>query len=157
MIIIISGSKVVDIKEEEIVHCMGEKKRVFLAKHSLFYKNKRTMRRTILAMLTIAFGFLYSCTNTNSTESTHSFAGTFITENGVRFELRADSTTLITFSDSVKYEGTWKSCKAEDHLEYANIEFGGYQEYYYLKDEKLYRSEREMRHDALGTKVKYQE
>ena len=92
-----------------------------------------------------------------STESTHSFAGTFITENGVRFELRADSTTLITFSDSVKYEGTWKSCKAEDHLEYANIEFGGYQEYYYLKDEKLYRSEREMRHDALGTKVKYQE
>ena len=106
------------------------------------------MRRTILAMLTIAFGFLYSCTNTNSTESTHSFAGTFITENGVRFELRADSTTLITFSDSVKYE---------DHLEYANIEFGGYQEYYYLKDEKLYRSEREMRHDALGTKVKYQE
>ena len=105
------------------------------------------MRRTILAMLTIAFGFLYSCTNTNSTESTHSFAGTFITENGVRFELRADSTTLITFSDSVKYEGTWKSCKAEDHLE----------EYYYLKDEKLYRSEREMRHDALGTKVKYQE
>ena len=46
---------------------------------------------------------------------------------------------------------------AEDHLEYANIEFGGYQEYYYLKDEKLYRSEREMRHDALGTKVKYQE
>lgn len=91
------------------------------------------MRRTILAMLTIAFGFYYSCTNTNSTESTHSFAGTFITENGVRFELRADSTTLITFSDSVKYEGTWKSCKAEDHLEYANIEFGGYQEYYYLK------------------------
>ena len=115
------------------------------------------MRRTILAMLTIAFGFLYSCTNTNSTESTHSFAGTFITENGVRFELRADSTTLITFSDSVKYEGTWKSCKAEDHLEYANIEIAGYQEYYYLKDEKLYRSEREMRHDALGTKVKYQE
>ena len=115
------------------------------------------MRRTILAMLTIAFGFLYSCTNTNSTESTHSFAGTFITENGVRFELRADSTTLITFSDSVKYEGTWKSCKAEDHLEYANIEFGGYQEYYYLKDEKLYRSESEMRNDALGTKVKYQE
>ena len=76
------------------------------------------MRRTILAMLTIAFGFLYSCTNTNSTESTHSFAGTFITENGVRFELRADSTTLITFSDSVKYEGTWKSCKADDHLEH---------------------------------------
>ena len=113
------------------------------------------MRRTILAMLTIAFGFLYSCSD--SAESAHPFVGTFITENGVRFELRTDSTTLITFSDSVTYEGTWKPCMAEDHLEYANIEFGGYQEYYYLKDGKLYRSEREMRHNALGTKIKYQE
>lgn len=36
MIIIISGSKVVDIKEEEIVHCMGEKKRVFRKTFPLF-------------------------------------------------------------------------------------------------------------------------
>lgn len=113
------------------------------------------MKQTILAMLMIALSFLYSCSN--SAESTHSsYAGTFFTEDGVKFELRADSTTFITFSDSVTYEGTWKPCKAEDNLEYANIEFGGYQEYYYLKDGKLYRSEREMRHDALGTKVNYQ-
>lgn len=108
-------------------------------------------------MLMIAVGFLYSCSNgNNSSSESHSYTGTFITEDGVRFELRADSTTYITFSDSVTYEGTWKACKAEDNLEYANIEFAGYQEYYYLKDEKLYRSEREMRHDALGTKVIYQ-
>lgn len=35
MIIIISGSKVVDIKEEEIVHCMG-KKRGYSLRHTLF-------------------------------------------------------------------------------------------------------------------------
>ena len=35
MIIIISGSKVVDIKEEEIVHCMG-KKRGYSARLFLF-------------------------------------------------------------------------------------------------------------------------
>ncbi len=47
--------------------------------------------------------------------------------------------------------------KAEDGLEYANIEFGGYQKYYYLKQGKLYRSEREMRHDVMGVKVRYEE
>lgn len=130
---------------------------MFPERSTLFSIKQKNNETNDFGYVDNSFRFLYSCTNTNSTESTHSFAGTFITENGVRFELRADSTTLITFSDSVKYEGTWKSCKAEDHLEYANIEFGGYQEYYYLKDEKLYRSEREMRHDALGTKVKYQE
>lgn len=35
MIIIISGSKVVDIKEEEIVHCMG-KKRGYSARQTFF-------------------------------------------------------------------------------------------------------------------------
>lgn len=40
---------------------------------------------------------------------------------------------------------------------YANIEFAGYQNYYYLKNGKLYRSIREMNHDALGEEVKYLE
>lgn len=98
---------------------------------------------------------LYACSN--KTKALHPFAGTFITETGVKFELLADSSTIITFPDSMVYRGIWKSCKGEDHVEYANIEFGGYQEYYYLKDERLYRSEREMRHDVLGTEVKYQD
>lgn len=36
MIIIISGSKVVDIKEEEIVHCMGKKEGIPAFWHTLF-------------------------------------------------------------------------------------------------------------------------
>ena len=36
MIIIISGSKVVDIKEEEIVHCMGKKRGYSASWHTLF-------------------------------------------------------------------------------------------------------------------------
>ena len=42
-----------------------------------------------------------------------------------------------------------------DNETYANIEFAGYQNYYYLKNGKLYRSIREMNHDALGEEVKY--
>lgn len=113
------------------------------------------MRILILAIFIIAFGFLYSCGN--SSEARQEYAGTFITEDGAKFELRADSTTLIIFADSVTYEGTWRAVKADDNLEYANIEFGGYQEYFYLKDGNLYRSEREMRHNTFGTKVEYQD
>ena len=113
------------------------------------------MKRMIWFILVIVSVFLYACGS--KAKSIHSFVGVFTTENGVKFELRADSTTLITFSDSVMYEGTWKFCKTEDHWEYANIEFGGYQEYYYLNNGKLYYSEREMRHDVLGTKVKFRE
>ena len=39
MIIIISGSKVVDIKEEEIVHCMGKKRGYSRAAHPFFGHN----------------------------------------------------------------------------------------------------------------------
>lgn len=113
------------------------------------------MKRTVWTILAMVSVFLCSCGSNE--KPTHSFCGTFVTADGVKFELRADSTTLITFSDSVTYEGTWKSCKTEDHWEYANIEFGGCQEYYYLNEGKLYRSEREMCHNVLGTEVKYQE
>ena len=81
--------------------------------------------------------------------------GTFFTEEGVRFELKADSTTLIQFNDSLTYEGTWQVCKSADNLEYATIEFAGYPAYYFLKDGKLYRSEREMRNDVLGRRINY--
>lgn len=77
------------------------------------------------------------------------------TEEGVRFELKADSTTLIQFNDSLTYEGTWQVCKSADNLEYATIEFAGYPAYYFLKDGKLYRSEREMRNDVLGRRINY--
>ena len=127
---------------------------------SLSINDYRIMKTSIYTILMIVcFSALFSCGNANSSNSAdkfHPFAGTFMTDNGVRFELRDDSTTFIRFSDSVTYESTWKICRSADNLEYANIEFAGNQSFYYLKDEKLYRSEREMRHDAMGVGVKYQ-
>lgn len=131
------------------------KESVSLGTFSFFSIKNRKNETNDLDYIGNSFCFLYACGS--KAKSIHSFVGVFTTENGVKFELRADSTTLITFSDSVMYEGTWKFCKTEDHWEYANIEFGGYQEYYYLNNGKLYYSEREMRHDVLGTKVKFRE
>ncbi len=112
------------------------------------------MKKILMMMgLVVTLVLIASCGSETAQE--HPYEGTFFTENGVRFELRADSTTLITFNDSLTYEGTWKSGVAEDQLKYANIEFAGYIHYYYLHNGKLYRSEREMRHDFMGTKVKY--
>ena len=48
-----------------------------------------------------------------------------------------------------------KSVKVQINLEYATIEFAGYPAYYFLKDGKLYRSEREMRNDVLGRRINY--
>lgn len=107
-----------------------------------------------LVIVVLGLGVFTACSESNAP---HPFAGTFLTENGIRFELKADSTTFIQFNDSVTYESTWMINRSGDNLEYATIEFAGYPTYYFLKDGKLYRSEREMRHDALGIKVKYQD
>jgi len=121
-------------------------------------KNMKATFWTVLMI--VCLSALYSCGNmgsgSKSADESHPFAGTFYTETGIRFELHEDSTTLITFSDSVTYESTWKACKSDDNLEYANIEFAGNQEFYYLRKGKLYRSEREMRHETMGVEVKYQ-
>ncbi len=102
------------------------------------------------------FLIIISLTSCSKKEQNHPYEGTF-TASGITFVLNPDSTTRIIFNDSVSYEGKWMPAKAEDGIEYANIEFGGYQKYYYLKKGKLYRSEREMRHDVMGVKVKYEE
>lgn len=85
----------------------------------------------------------------------HSFDGVFFTESGIRFELKPDSTTLILFQDSTTYEGTWTISHTADNQEYANIEFGGYPKYYYLKDSKLYYEEEDMLSDQFSTPVVY--
>ena len=111
------------------------------------------MKRFIYSsMLLMGICVLVACTGKSSS---HPFGGTFFTEEGVRFELKADSTTLIQFNDSLTYEGTWQVSKSADNLEYATIEFAGYPAYYFLKDGKLYRSEREMRNDVLGRRINY--
>ena len=91
------------------------------------------MKRFIYSsMLLMGICVLVACTGKSSS---HPFGGTFFTEEGVRFELKADSTTLIQFNYSLTYEGTWQVCKSADNLEYATIEFAGYPAYYFLKDE----------------------
>ena len=89
-------------------------------------------------------------TGCDNNEKEHDFVGIFTTANGIKFELRPDSTSIITFKDSMIYESSWKISKDRNNETYANIEFAGYQNYYYLKNGKLYRSIREMNHDALG-------
>ena len=53
------------------------------------------------------------------------------------------------------YEGTWTISHTADNQEYANIEFGGYPKYYYLKDSKLYYEEEDMLSDQFSTPVVY--
>ena len=45
--------------------------------------------------------------------------------------------------------------QSKEYQELKNMEFAGYPAYYFLKDGKLYRSEREMRNDVLGRRINY--
>ena len=108
------------------------------------------MKQTVIIGILLGILLLTGCDNN---EKEH--VGIFTTANGIKFELRPDSTSIITFKDSMIYESSWKISKDRNNETYANIEFAGYQNYYYLKNGKLYRSIREMNHDALGEEVKY--
>lgn len=106
------------------------------------------MRNLITIIIFGNLFLLYSCGNAN--HESKPFNGTFVTESGVVFELKEDSTTLIQFNDSVRYKGAWSV-----HSNYANIEFAGNPNYYYLKDNKLYYNERDMQNDRLGVIIQY--
>jgi hypothetical protein len=113
------------------------------------------MKRIIYSQVWIFVICLLSACSGSTKHDFQSYVGTFKDGQGVLYELHADSTTLITFSDSITYEGTWAMNTSEDgEWQYVNIEFGGYQRYYYVKDGKIYRSERELRHDAFGSEFK---
>lgn len=105
-------------------------------------------------LLTTILVILASCNEHK--KASHPFDGTFITAHGIRFNLRPDSTSTITFNDSITYNGKW-TIRHTDSLEYANIEFDSYINYYYLKDGKIYRSEENMKGDTRGVAVEYQE
>lgn len=112
--------------------------------------------KRILFVLTvlISLAYLSSC---KKSVSTHPFQGRFITETGIKFDLRADSTSMIQYNDSNSYEGTWSSYNQGDTLIYATIEFAGYYNYYYLRNGKLYRNERNMIRQTLGEELQYQD
>lgn len=99
------------------------------------------MKQTVIIGILLGILLLTGCDNN---EKEHDFVGIFTTANGIKFELRPDSTSIITFKDSMIYESSWKISKDRNNETYANIEFAGYQNYYYLKNGKLYRSIREM-------------
>lgn len=109
----------------------------------------------LLAPLGIALGCIcLSCGKGNISYS-HDYKGTFITKDSVKFELYDDSSTCITFPNQLTYKSVWKVVKDRDGMEWVNIEFGGNQNHYYLKDGFLYRSERNMRHEFWGAKIMY--
>lgn len=116
------------------------------------------MKNLLFYILGFLFLSFISCSgsDSNSASGHHKYAGTFVSENGIKFVLNEDSTTLITFGDSVTYESTWKVC-SNDTMEWANIEFAGSQEYYYLHNEKLYRSRYNMDSDFMGFAITYQD
>lgn len=91
-----------------------------------------------------------------SKAASHPYNGTFTIKEGITFTLNEDSTTYIDFGDGVDYKGMWEIVH-EDGEEWANIEFSGNKQYYYLKNGKLYRSHMEMDFDKLGSEVTYQD
>lgn len=99
--------------------------------------------------LILLYFYIFSSCKGDSSNSAP-FDGVFVTESGIKFELKEDSTTLILFDDTLNYEGVW-SIHHTNESEYANIEFAGKPDYYYLKDKKIYRSKREMESDWMGT------
>ena len=117
--------------------------------------------------LILLYFYIFSSCKGDSSNSAP-FDGVFVTESGIKFELKEDSTTLILFDDTLNYEGVWsihhtneseyekkKTKQQKNESEYANIEFAGKPDYYYLKDKKIYRSKREMESDWMGTKIQY--
>ena len=113
------------------------------------------MKRILyISIISLGTASLSSCKNP---KAAHPFHGKFVTETGIRFDLRADSTTLIQYDDSSSYEGTWKVYNQGDTLKYATIEFAGYFNYYYLRNGKLYRNEHNMKRQVLGEEIKYQD
>jgi hypothetical protein len=113
------------------------------------------MKKILFVLIVLAsLTCLFSC---KKSVSTHPFQGSFVTETGIKFSLRTDSTTLIQYDDSSSYEGTWSVHKQGDTLVYATIEFAGYYNYYYLRNGKLYRNERSMMRQTLGEELEYQD
>ena len=91
------------------------------------------MKSFTYTLILLYFYIFSSCKGDSSNSAP--FDGVFVTESGIKFELKEDSTTLILFDDTLNYEGVW-SIHHTNESEYANIEFAGKPDYYYLKDKK---------------------
>lgn len=56
--------------------------------------------------LILLYFYIFSSCKGDSSNSAP-FDGVFVTESGIKFELKEDSTTLILFDDTLNYEGVW--------------------------------------------------
>lgn len=115
----------------------------------------KSMKIVICIIICSMLFILSSCGGKGSEQ--RPFNGTFVTSSGIKFELKEDSTTFIQFDDSLNFEGKWSIRYSDDSTAFANIEFAGKSDYYYLKGGKLYHSEREMLGDKMGATVEYLE
>ena len=88
------------------------------------------MKSFTYTLILLYFYIFSSCKGDSSNSAP--FDGVFVTESGIKFELKEDSTTLILFDDTLNYEGVW-SIHHTNESEYANIEFAGKPDYYYLR------------------------
>lgn len=117
--------------------------------------DERTKMKAVQSILLIFFCLqFFSC---RQATPPHGYAGIFHTEDSIRFELREDSVALIVFPNQVTYESSWSINSSDASYEFVNIEFAGNRSYYFLKGDMLYRSEREMRHRIVGSRVYYKE
>lgn len=129
-------------------------KRTLFKRSVLFLRNQNKNKHEVIYLYAdSSLLYIFSSCKGDSSNSAP-FDGVFVTESGIKFELKEDSTTLILFDDTLNYEGVW-SIHHTNESEYANIEFAGKPDYYYLKDKKIYRSKREMESDWMGTKIQY--
>lgn len=108
------------------------------------------MKKIVLAAFTVFTVFLCAC----SSSQHEGWVGTYKNNFGTTYELRADSTCTITFEDDNTYEGTWVE-RDEEGLKYVNIEFAGDPNYYYLKDDVIYRTRQGMMDNSGGKEVKF--
>lgn len=91
---------------------------------------------------------------TACSSSHEGWVGTYKNKFGTTYELRADSTCIITFEDKTTYEGAWTE-RNEDGVKYVNIEFASDPNYYYLKDDVIYRTHQGMMQQSGGKEVDY--
>lgn len=129
-------------------------KRTLFKRSVLFLRNQNKNKHEVIYLYADSSLLLYISSCKGDSSNSAPFDGVFVTESGIKFELKEDSTTLILFDDTLNYEGVW-SIHHTNESEYANIEFAGKPDYYYLKDKKIYRSKREMESDWMGTKIQY--
>lgn len=113
------------------------------------------MKKAIsILFFTILLASLQSCGGSAKHGENHRFVGTFEDEFGNQFTLNEDMSTTITFKGAKEYKGKWND--GENHQRpYATLEYNGDPNYYYLRDNYLYRYRQDMEEGRCKIKIAY--